>query len=240
MYNKLKFILLLIIAFNISNINIYSNEHTLENNHNTIIVPVENENFLRKDYLIPPIGIGKAQDIMLNQLKEAGISPFIKMTVENFCNLSFKLSNEFSLLLFINELCVNNPCIFDKIYQQKISSSIIRANMSNFEYTRNNEITIEQFFNYLSNKTYLIALKTMNNIQNTVLYCNNNNTNNIGQIEQEIKIQLSSYIDNIKLIISEFKNVIINYLCMYYSFNTDNVFIKNTMRSLLHLQQQIN
>ena len=65
MYNKLKFILLLIIAFNISNINIYSNEHTLENNHNTIIVPVENENFLRKDYLIPPIGIGKAQDIML-------------------------------------------------------------------------------------------------------------------------------------------------------------------------------
>ena len=235
MFNKLKFLLFVIVAFNVSNTKTHGNEYVLQNNNDTIIVPVEDDRFLQKDYIIPPIGIGKKQSIMLNQLKEAGISSFIRMKVENFCNLSFKLSNEFSLMLFINEPYINNPCIFNEIYQQKILSSIIHANMSSFEYNGNSSITIEQFFNYLSNKTYLMALKTMSNIQSTVF-----NTHEIEQIENVIKIQLNSYIDNIKLTISELKSVIINYLCMYYNFNTDNVFINNTMKSLVYLQQQIN
>lgn len=235
MFYKLKFVSFVIIVISISNINIHSNEHVLNHNADTIIVPIENDEFLQKDYLIPPIGIGKTQSIMLEQLKKSGVSSFIRMKVENFCNLSFKLSNEFSLMLFINEPYINNPCIFDDIYQQKISSSIIRANMSSFKYNENSPITIEQFFNYLSNKTYLMALKTMSNIHSTVF-----NIHEIAQIENGIKIQLNSYIDNIKLTVSELKNVIINYLCMYYNFNTDNVFINNTMKSLVYLQQQIN
>ena len=186
MFYKLKFVSFVIIVLSISNINIHSNEHVLNHNADTIIVPIENDEFLQKDYLIPPIGIGKTQSIMLEQLKKSGVSSFIRMKVENFCNLSFKLSNEFSLMLFINEPYINNPCIFDDIYQQKISSSIIRANMSSFKYNENSPITIEQFFNYLSNKTYLMALKTMSNIQSTVF-----NIHEIAQIENGIKIQLN-------------------------------------------------
>ena len=101
---------------------------------------------------------------------------------------------------------------------------MIQGNISDFQYNYSDIITIEQ-----SNKIASIVLNTMRNIQNDVT-----------QIVNKITTQLNSYIDEIKLIISQLKNLIINYLCMYYNFNTDNVFINNTMRSLIHLQNQIN
>lgn len=130
---------------------------------------------------------------------------------------------------------MNHICIFDEIFQQKISNFIVHANMPSFEYSGKNNITIEQFFNYLSNKICAMALKTINNIQNTV---SNQGEININEIKKEIKIQLNLYIDNIRLTMSEIKNVIINYLCMYYNFHSDNVFINNTMKSLIRMQEK--
>ncbi|MBR1944550.1 MAG: hypothetical protein IJ848_03735 [Alphaproteobacteria bacterium] len=126
--------------------------------------------------------------------------------------------------MFFNELYINDICIFDKVFQQQLLCSMIQGNISDFQYNYSDIITIEQ-----SNKIASIVLNTMRNIQNDVT-----------QIVNKITTQLNSYIDEIKLIISQLKNLIINYLCMYYNFNTDNVFINNTMRSLIHLQNQIN
>ena len=104
MYNKLKLVVSFVIVLSMSSVNAYSNEYNLNNDTNTVFVPVEDEKFLQQnDYLISHVDMLETKSILLEQLKNTGLLPSTNITVEHFCNLSFRLSNEFSLLLFINE-----------------------------------------------------------------------------------------------------------------------------------------
>lgn len=100
MYNKLKLVVSFVIVLSMSSVNAYSNEYTLNENTNTVFVSVEGEKFLQKDYLISHVDMLETKSILLEQLKNTGLLPSTNITVEHFCNLSFRLSNEFSLLLF--------------------------------------------------------------------------------------------------------------------------------------------